>query len=56
MFLPFCFDVGFVFGMLYVVLVLFLFCFLFCFHRTIKNTVSPASLVYFSHVAYKVVL
>ena len=33
MFLPFCFDVGFAFGMFYYVLVLFLFCFLFCFHR-----------------------
>ena len=32
MFLPFCFDVGFVFGMSYFVLILFLFCFLFCFH------------------------
>ena len=55
MVLPFCFDVGFVFGMFYFVLVLFLFCFLFAFPDYEKNTVFPAILVYFSHVGYKVV-
>ena len=55
MFLPFCFDVGFVFGMFYVVLVLFLFCFLFCFHRLWK-TLFPCNSSVFSHVGYKVVL
>ena len=56
MFLSFCFDVGFVFGMSSLVIVLFLFCFLFCIHRLSKNIVFSAVLVYFSHVTYKVVL
>ena len=42
MFLPFCFDVGFVFGMFYFVIAFALFLVL-----TMKNTVFHAILVYF---------
>ena len=62
MFLPFCFDVGFVFGMFYLFLSCFLFCFLFCLHRLClhrlwKNIVFPAIPVFLAMlVSYKVVL
>ena len=55
MFLPFCFDVGFVFGMFSFVLVLFLLCFLLCFDRLRKHC-FPCNSSVFSHVGYKVVL
>ena len=44
MFLPLCFDVGFVFGMFYFVLVLFLFCSCFAF-TDYESIVFPAILV-----------
>ena len=54
-FLPFCFDVGFVFGMF--ILFLSCFCFVSCLAFTdYENIVFLATLVFFSHLGYKVVL
>ena len=55
MFLPFCFDVGFVFGMFY--LFLSCFCFVSCFAFTdYEKHCFPCNSSVFSHVGYKVVL